>query len=41
MEKGTIFAKEVPSLVGYTRIDLGIARLHFEIGAGKDNFEWV
>lgn len=28
------------SLVGYTRIDLGIAKLHFEIGAGKENFEW-
>ncbi len=22
------------------KIDLGIARCHFEIGAGKDNFEW-
>lgn len=29
------------SLVGYTQMDLGIAKLHFEIGAGKDNFEWV
>lgn len=29
------------SMVGYTQMDLGIARLHFEIGAGKDNFEWV
>lgn len=29
------------SLVGYTHMDLGIAKLHFEIGAGKDNFEWV
>lgn len=28
------------SLVGYTEIDLGIAKCHFEIGAGKDNFEW-
>lgn len=25
----------------YTKVDLGIAKLHFEIGAGKDNFEWV
>lgn len=24
------------SLIGYTRIDLGIARLHFSIGAGRD-----
>lgn len=29
------------SLVGYTKIDLGIAKYHFEIGAGKKNFEWV
>lgn len=24
----------------YAKVDLGIAKLHFEIGAGKDNFEW-
>ena len=29
------------SLIGYTKMDLGIAKLHFEIGAGKDNFEWT
>ena len=29
------------SMVGYTKMDLGIAKLHFEIGAGKDNFEWI
>lgn len=29
------------SMVGYTQMDLGIARCHFEIGAGKENFEWV
>ena len=29
------------SMVGYTKMDLGIAKLHFEIGAGKENFEWV
>lgn len=29
------------SLVGYTQMDLGIAKLHFEIGAGKENFEWL
>ena len=26
---------------GYTQIDLGIVKYHFEIGAGKDRFEWV
>ena len=24
----------------YSKIDLGIAKLHFELGAGKENFEW-
>jgi len=28
------------SLIGYTKMDMGIAKYHFEIGAGKDNFEW-
>lgn len=25
----------------YTKVDLGIAKYHFEIGAGKDNFNWI
>lgn len=29
------------SLIGYTQMDLGIAKCHFEIGAGKENFEWA
>ena len=29
------------SMVGYTQMDLGIAKHHFEIGAGKENFEWT
>ena len=29
------------SLVGYTQMDLGIAKYHFEIGAGKEHFDWV
>ncbi len=28
------------SVVGYTLMDCGIAKLHFEIGAGKENFDW-
>ena len=28
------------SMAGYTNIDLGIVKYHFEIGAGKENFEW-
>ena len=34
-------AKKGFSLIGYTQIDLGIAKCHFEIGAGKENFEWT
>ena len=29
------------SLVGFTKMDLGIAKCHFEIGAGKENFTWA
>jgi len=29
------------SLFGYTQMDLGIAKCHFEIGAGKEHFEWA
>ncbi len=29
------------SLVGYTKIDLGIAMCNFEIGAGRQNFQWI
>jgi hypothetical protein len=36
----TVHAKALFSLVGYTKMDLGIAKLHFEIGAGKANFVW-
>ena len=35
MPKETFF-----SLIGYTKMDLGIAKCHFEIGAGKENFQW-
>ena len=29
------------SMLGYTKMDLGITKLHFEIGAGKENFDWA
>ena len=29
------------SMIGYTQMDLGIAKYHFEVGAGKVNFEWL
>ena len=34
-------AKKRFSMIGYTKMDLGIAKYHFEVGAGKDNFEWA
>lgn len=34
-------AKKGFSLIGYCQMDLGIAKYHFEIGAGKENFDWV
>ena len=36
-----VYAKKGFSVIGYTQMDLGIAKYHFEIGAGKDNFEWI
>ena len=34
-------AKKGFSMIGYTQMDLGIAKYHFEIGAGKDHFAWI
>lgn len=39
-EKPLVRAKRGFSWIGYTRVDLGIACLHFELAAGKENFEW-
>ena len=36
-----IRAKNGFSMIGYTKMDLGIARYHFEIGAGEVNIDWV
>ena len=36
-----VLTKRNFSLIGFTQMDLGIAKCHFEIGAGKDNFEWA
>ena len=36
-----VLAKRHFSLVGYTQMDLGIAKYHFEIGAGTENFQWA
>lgn len=37
----TVTARNLPSLIGYTELDLGIVKCHFELGAGKDNFTWA
>ena len=36
-----VLAKKGFSIIGYTQMDLGIAKYHFEVGAGKENFEWA
>ena len=36
-----VLVKRNFSLIGFTQMDLGIAKCHFEIGAGKENFEWA
>lgn len=43
VKKGnSVSASTVPGLFGsYAKIDLGIAKFHFEVGAGKENFEWA
>ena len=29
------------SLIGYSHLDLGIAKYHFEVGAGRESLSWV
>jgi len=36
-----VAAKPVFSMIGYSKMDLGIIKYHFELGAGKENFEWA
>ncbi|MBO7113227.1 MAG: nitroreductase [Bacteroidaceae bacterium] len=40
-DNNTVEAKTTFSMAGYTRVDLGIVKCHFEIGAGKSNFKWL
>lgn len=39
LEGNTVSAKA--GMGFYSKVDLGIAKYHFEVGAGKDNFNWV
>ena len=43
MENGChkVLAKKGLSMIGYTQMDVGIAKYHFEIAAGEENFVWV
>ena len=34
-------AKKGFSMIGYTKMDLGIVKYHFEIGAGNTKFDWT
>lgn len=36
-----IRAKRGFSLIGYTKLDLGIAKYHFELGAGAVEIDWI
>lgn len=39
--RATVYLSAKFSLIGDAKLDLGIAKCHFEIGAEKENFEWV
>lgn len=36
----TVSATARASLIGQTKLDLGIVKYHFELGAGIENFQW-
>ena len=35
-----VSARPLFSMAGYSKMDLGIVKYHFEVGAGKESFEW-
>ena len=35
-----VSARPLFSMAGYSKMDLGIVKYHFEIGVGKERFEW-
>lgn len=39
--KPKVSAKPTFSMIGYAKMDLGIAKYHFEVAAGKENFQWA
>ena len=40
LDDHTVAARARFTLIGYGQMDLGIAKYHFEVGAGKENFNW-
>ena len=40
LKEGNKVSVKVPTIGICTKIDLGIVKYHFEIGAGKENFNW-
>lgn len=40
IDNHTVAAHARFTLIGYGKMDLGIAKYHFEVGAGKENFNW-
>ena len=40
LDDRTVAARARFTLIGYGKMDLGIAKYHFEVGAGKENFRW-
>ena len=36
-----VAAKPLFSMIGYSKIDLGIVKYHFEVGVGGESFEWA
>ena len=41
MDSHTVAARARFTLIGYGQMDLGIAKYHFEVAAGKENFNWA
>lgn len=40
LDGNIVSAKPLASIVGLTKLDLGIVKYHFELGAGMDHFKW-
>ncbi|MCR5351887.1 MAG: nitroreductase [Bacteroidales bacterium] len=40
-KRPVVAAKAVFSMMGYSKMDLGIVKYHFELGAGQENFDWA